>query len=96
MIMLVITTVAVTAYLTRLNPPDTTIWHRLVAPVLAFFGIGTVLVLATMNLNVLFTAPKSTTYLIVAAMYLLVVVGIVVALVLKRSRPDVYARIGRQ
>ena len=96
LIMLVITTVAVAAYLTRLKPPETTIWHRLIAPTLAFFGIGTVLTLATMNLNVLFTAQKSTTYLIVSIMYLLVVVGVLVAMILKRTRPETYARIGRQ
>jgi amino acid transporter len=96
MIMLLITTVAVAVYLTRLKAPETTIWHRLIAPTLAFLGIGTVLTLATMNLNVLFTAPKSTTYLIVSIMYLLVVAGVVVAMILKRARPETYARIGRQ
>jgi amino acid transporter len=96
MIMLLITTVAVAVFLTRLKAPETNLWHRLIAPVLAFFGVGTVLVLATMNLDVLFTAPRSTTYVIVAVMYGTVVLGVVVALILKRVRPETYARIGRQ
>jgi hypothetical protein len=94
--MLLITTVAVAVFLTRLKAPETNLWHRLIAPVLAFFGVGTVLVLATMNLDVLFTAPRSTTYVIVAVMYGTVMLGVVVALILKRVRPETYARIGRQ
>nr|QGW61351.1 hypothetical protein ICEMyc226_00319 [Mycolicibacterium sp.] len=96
MIMLLITTAAVAVFLTRLKAPETNLWHRLIAPGLAFIGVGAVLVLATMNLDVLFTAPKSTTYVIVAVMYSTVVLGVVVALILKRVRPETYARIGRQ
>ncbi|MUL79027.1 hypothetical protein [Mycolicibacterium sp. CBMA 226] len=59
-------------------------------------GIGTTLVFATMNLDVLFGHTGAPVFIILGLFYGVFVLGMAVALVLRRKRPDIYALIGRQ
>lgn len=95
LVLLLIATAAISVFLMRHHPGDTTLWHRLIAPVLAFAGLGIVVYFATTNLEILF-AGTAVARVFVIAVYALIVVGIITALVLKQKRPEVYARIGRQ
>lgn len=95
-LLLFLTTVAIIAFMYRDKPRDTTIWHRVVAPALAFAGLGATLWLATLHIPLLVTGGAW----VVATMFVLVfgslVLGVVWARVLKRIRPGAYAKIGRQ
>lgn len=52
-ILFVLTTLAVMAFMWRTRPSDTTIWHRVIAPVLALAGLAVTLWLATKNIELL-------------------------------------------
>ncbi|MUL79044.1 APC family permease [Mycolicibacterium sp. CBMA 226] len=96
-LLLAATCVAVGVFLTRRKPAGTNIWHRVIAPGLAFVGLLTTLVFVTFNLDVLFGDTGSTTVTIVVALiYGLVVTGALYALYLKRNKSSIYALIGRQ
>lgn len=94
-ILFVLTTLAVLVFMRRTRPSDTTVWHRLVAPVLALAGLLVTLWLATMNIELLIpgSGAVTITYVVLVAA---TAVGVLYALVLKRVRPDIYQRIGRR
>jgi amino acid transporter len=96
LVMLVITCVAVAVFLMKRKPEGTSLWHRLIAPSLAFLGIGTTLIFATLNLDVLFGNTGAPVIIILSLFYSSLVLGMVVALMLRRKKPDIYALIGRQ
>ena len=52
-ILFVLTTLAVMVFMWRTRPSDTTIWHRVIAPVLALAGLAVTLWLATKNIELL-------------------------------------------
>lgn len=95
--MLVLTAVAIPAYFLRVQRPQgVTLWHAAIAPLLAFAGLATALYLATTNLDSLITAGGWVVAVLLSVLYGSVVLGAIVATALKRRRPEVYARIGRQ
>lgn len=94
--LLILTTLAVMMFMHRDRPPGTTVWHRVVAPVLALVGLGSTLWLATQHIDMLVTGgPWAITLMFVSLLGALVL-GVGWALILKRKRPAAYARIGRQ
>ena len=95
-VLLLVTGVAIPVYLRRTRPSDTNVWKSVVAPVLALTGLAVSLVLATQNFSTLISGSKSLTNGMFALVYGTFVVGVITALVYRRSRPDVYERIGRQ
>jgi amino acid transporter len=96
MLMLTITSVAVAVFLARRKPEGTTVWHRVLAPAVAFIGIGLTLAIATTNLDALFGETSPAVFILLSYFYGLIVAGVIVALVLKRKKPDTFALIGRQ
>jgi amino acid transporter len=94
-ILFVLTTLAVMVFMWRTRPSDTTIWHRVIAPVLALVGLGVTLWLATKNIELLIpgSGAVTITYVLLAAA---VAAGVVYALALKRARPGIYQHIGRR
>jgi amino acid transporter len=96
LMLLVLCSLAVMIFLSRVRPAGTTVWHRLIAPLLATTGLVVTIWLATTNIGLLVTAGNAVVISMFVALYGAVVVGVVTAAVLRRRRPDVYHRIGRQ
>ncbi|HEX3781997.1 MAG TPA: APC family permease [Pseudonocardiaceae bacterium] len=94
--LLFITCIAVPVYLHRHREPGVTLWKRLIAPALALIGLAVALLLSTRNFALLIGGSQSLANAMFALVYGVFVVGVVMALVYRRKRPDVYARIGRQ
>lgn len=96
LVMVAITCVAVSVFLMRRKPEGTTLWHRLIAPALSFIGISATLIFATLNLDVLFGNAGPAVVAILSLFFGLLILGAIVALILRRRRPDIYALIGRE
>jgi hypothetical protein len=96
--LLVLTNLAVLVYLNRGAGKKNGLsrWHGLEAPLAAPIGFAVVLVLATKNIHLLITKAQWTIALTMTVLYGSIVVGSVYARVLRRTKPHVYTRIGRQ
>jgi len=70
--------------------------RTIIAPILATGGLGITLILATRNIADLTGGSELLSYALLAVVYLALVGGAIYARVLKKNRPDVYRRIGRQ
>ncbi|MEU1185142.1 APC family permease [Streptomyces sp. NPDC005820] len=95
-VLVLATAVAVLVYLNRHREIGLGVWHSKVAPVLAIAGLVLATVLATQNLDVLIGGSRTSANILLAVAYGLAALGFVLALVYRRTKPDVYARIGRQ
>jgi len=97
LVLVFITNAAVIVFFRRRRDiDDTNRWQTVVAPVLSFAGMAAILYLAITNFQLLTggsTAEAATLQLIVWAV---LVSGIVLGVVYRSLRPEVYARIGRQ
>ena len=94
-VLFILTTVAILVFLGRVRPSDATVWHRLVAPLLALAGLAVTLWLALKNIALLIpggTAVTITYVLLIGS----VAAGVIYALVLRSNRPDTYQHIGRR
>lgn len=78
------------------NPRDVGVGSRLVAPIIAFLGLGVVWVLILLNWDVLLGQAESTptTFILPAVLLVPSVVAIIWALWLRRARPEAYRQIG--
>jgi amino acid transporter len=96
--LLLLTSIAVIPYFLRRRPADVKLnpWKMIVAPTLATIGLAAALYLATDNVTLLTGQSAAVSYTVLAVAYVAFVVGIITAAVLRRRRPAVYARIGRQ
>lgn len=94
-ILFVLTTLAVLVFMRRTRPSDTTVWHRVIAPVLALVGLAVTLWLATDNIELLIpgSGAVTITYVVLAGA---VAAGVLYAFALRRVRPDIHQRIGRR
>ncbi|MFE2432414.1 APC family permease [Streptomyces sp. NPDC059373] len=95
-VLLLITGVAVPVYLRRNRAAGANLWNSVIAPVLALAGLGISVVLATQNFNLLISGSQSLANTMFAVVYGTFAVGVILALVYRKKRPEVYARIGRQ
>lgn len=87
--------VAVVVYFAR-NREGGSVWKTQVAPALAAVGLGVVAYLALTNFpDLIGTAGPAATILLTLT-FGLFAAGFLLALALRRSKPEVYARIGRQ
>jgi amino acid transporter len=95
LLLITVTSVAVIGYFAR-NPGGEDGWHRIGAPVLSTVLLLVITYLALTNIAVLFgVEPGSTpTWAVPLAYGLLTLAGVGWALILRRSRPQVYAGIG--
>jgi amino acid transporter len=95
LLLVTITSIAVIAYFAR-NPHDETLWRRVIAPFIATGFLLVVAYLTFKNSPTLFgvdpwTGPAIVVPVVYASAFIL---GITWALVLRASRPEVYAGIG--
>lgn len=97
LLLLLAASVAVFAYFRR-NPSATeaSLWKSAVAPVLATAGLAVLTWLAIDNYSELLGDTGLLTKAFLVGTFALFVAGAIVACVLRRTRPEVYQRIGRQ
>ena len=95
-ILMLLTSFAVVRYFRFSADTRTSIWKQTVAPVLAAAGLIVALTLATLNVAALVGGSQTLASALLALFYGSVLVGVVYALVLRRRKPAVYKRIGRQ
>jgi amino acid transporter len=94
--MLLLTDVAVLRYMRARGGQHSSVWATVVCPILAFIGLLSCLVLAVLNFDLLIGGSRTLANIILAVTAAIFLGGVVLAAVLKRSRPDVYVKIGRQ
>ncbi|MEZ2387934.1 APC family permease [bacterium RCC_150] len=80
----------------RKNKHDAGPWTRSIAPALGFVLLGAIFILIVINFNVLLgqSDTNALTYILPAVIVLPGLAGVAWAFRLKRTRPDVYRRIG--
>ncbi|MFI7432083.1 amino acid permease [Micromonospora haikouensis] len=95
LLLIATTSIAVMAYFARTRAQEN-LWRRLIAPGLAAVALVAIITVAVDNFAILLgVAPDSALRWAVPVAYpVAALVGVLWALVLRRSRPDVYARIG--
>jgi amino acid transporter len=95
LILMLFTSAAVIGYF-AVNPNRETTWRRVVAPALAFTGLGAVLVVTLLQFNVLLNvaADSPWRWVFPASFLAAGAAGVVWALILRASRPSVYLAIG--
>jgi amino acid transporter len=101
LLLMAITSFAVVAFFNRKPVDDLSPWRTLFAPALAGVLLTAVLVLGVLNFNVLITgltdAPTDTMAIVLPLILLAGgLLGMLVAALLKSSRPDIYAHIGER
>ncbi|MCW2758892.1 MAG: Amino acid permease-associated region [Nocardioidaceae bacterium] len=94
--LLLMTSAAIAAYFWVRPDHGLGKWKTLYSPVIAGIGFVVALVLATQNASFLVGGSKSAATILIVFFFAMVVVGAVYAIALRSTRPDVYARIGRQ
>lgn len=94
--LLLLTSIGVIAYFRRNASKDVSIFQQFIAPFVAVIGLVVSLVIATQNVDVMIGGSKELANSLVGLFVALIVAGVVVALVLRKSKPNVYERIGRQ
>ena len=95
LLLLFMTSIAVLVFFKR-DAQGGTKWKIFYAPLIAAFGIGVVLVTASMNIELLIDAPPAVMWGLVGLTYLSIIVGIALAFYLKRRGSVIYDRIGRR
>ncbi|MEN2739588.1 APC family permease [Microbacterium sp. X-17] len=93
-ILLVVAAAAIAVFLFR-DKSERKAWLPAAATSIAFVFLAVALVLATMNFDLLAGTSGVATFLILLLIWGLVAVGVILALVYRSRRPDVYSRIGR-
>ncbi|WP_214854789.1 APC family permease [Arthrobacter sp. ISL-65] len=90
-----VTGIAVPVYLRR-HGGQHSVWSRVVFPTLSLIGLGSGLILAGVNFPLLVGGSHVLATILMALIVGLFVLGIVLAVVYRRTKPATYARIGRQ
>lgn len=70
-------------------------WYTQLAPGLSVITLGGTLILVSANFDTLIGGSVALATAFIAAMWVTVIIGVIVALWVRRRRPDVYANIGR-
>lgn len=97
MILMFFTMVAVVVHFKR-GPSGGTDskWSTLVAPTIAGLGLLVIIALALANANAFMGSTTGLSIIFIAGIVALFVLGLVIALRLKATKPEVYARLGRR
>jgi amino acid transporter len=95
LVLIFATAISVVVYFLR-NPAGENVWQRLIAPALAIVAVGVVLYLAVANFATLLGVEPShpLRWGIPGLIALATMAGVAWGLVLKRTKPEVYAAIG--
>jgi amino acid transporter len=97
MVLMVLTMVAVVLFFRRRGTSASdSAWSTLIAPAIAGLGLLAVIALTLANANDFMGTTTGLSITFIAGIAALFVAGLVVAQRIKATRPDVYARLGRQ
>lgn len=99
LLLMTITSFSVVAFFRARPGLETSAWRTTIAPLASGIALAVALVLGVANFNVLITssttAPTDTMAIVLpAVLFGSAALGVIVAMVIKRRRPDVYAEIG--
>lgn len=95
-ILLLLTAVSIPLYFRKHPAHGVRQWKTTIAPLLGGLGFAVALVLATKNAAFLVGGSRSAANLLIAVFIAALLLGVGYALLLKKTKPDTYARIGRQ
>ncbi len=93
---MLLTDIAVPLYMRRNGGELFTWWATVVCPIIAGVGLSVVLVLAAKNFELLIGGSETLASILLGVIASVFAAGVVMALSYKRTRPDVYDKIGRQ
>jgi len=96
LVLLLVTAVSVLVYLNRHRATGFSPWQRTISPVAAIVGLSVTIYLATTNLALLIGGSQTLANVFLGLLAGLAGLGVALALLFRRTRPDVYRRIGRQ
>ncbi|RNM11818.1 APC family permease [Nocardioides pocheonensis] len=98
MLLIFLTGVSVVAFFRRhpQHAAHATVWHTVVAPLLGSAGMGAVLYLSITHFKLVTGGSMEEAIILQVALWVIFVAGLVAAAVFRSTRPDTYARIGRQ
>jgi amino acid transporter len=91
-----ITNLSIPVYMRRRGGALFTTWGTVICPIIAGIGLAVGLVLAAANFPLLIGGSTALAVELMAVIAGLFVLGVVLALVYRRTKPAVYSRIGRQ
>lgn len=98
-LLLFATSIAVVVYFVSVRKSATepqSLWRCYIAPIVSFFGLGFVTYLAISNYSALIGDEGTITTVLLTITFAIPVLGAIYAVYLKKGKPDVYQRIGRQ
>jgi amino acid transporter len=97
LVLVFVTSAAIVVFFRRRKDiRDANAWQTMIAPGLSFVGMGVILYLAVDNFKLLTGGSTAQAAGLQVLIWSVPTVGIVLALVYRSMRPEVYARIGRQ
>lgn len=94
LLLLSLTAIAIIVYFRR-HKGEGSVWRTLVAPAVALVGIGFALLTASFNMGLLVVGDPLLLGVLLAIPYAAIVIGVIVALIFRRSNRATYERIGR-
>jgi hypothetical protein len=92
---IIVGSIAVPLYLRR-HGMGHSVWSRVVFPILGIIGLGTGLILAAMDFTALVGGSSVVGAALMALIVGLFVLGIVMAVVYRKAKPETYSGTGRQ
>jgi amino acid transporter len=95
-VVLFITNIAVPVYMRRRGGALFTLWGLVICPIVAAVGLGSGVVLAVLNFPLLIGGSTTLAAALMLVMLAIFSFGVGLAIVYRRTRPAVYAKIGRQ
>jgi hypothetical protein len=95
-VVLFLTNIAIPLYMRRHGGELFTPWGMVICPIVAAVGLGSGVVLAVSNFPLLIGGSTTLATVLMVVMLAIFSFGVVLAIVYRRTKPDVYARIGRQ
>jgi amino acid transporter len=95
-ILLLLTSISVPLYFRKHASHGVSQWKTTVAPLVGGLGFAVALALATKNAAFLVGGSQTAANLLIAVFVAALLLGVGYALVLRKQRPGIYARIGRQ
>jgi amino acid transporter len=91
-----LTSLAAVVFFRRHPQPGLSPWRSFIAPGLAFLGLLAFAVLAQLNFSSLTGGSNTLSNIMIGAAYVIFAIGFVTALILRRTHPATYKKIGRQ
>jgi hypothetical protein len=95
-VVIFVTNIAIPVYMRRHGGALFTLWGMVICPIVAGVGLGSGVVLAVLNFPLLIGGSTTLAAVLMLVLLAIFTFGVVLALVYRRTKPEVYAKIGRQ